>query len=109
LGAVTSRPSFESSLRAISRIRPRARKIRRRLTALAGAIDKTTTGKNDDIVTAVLITSKTFVSERGSSVIMIKNAPIRPTTITACSLSLANRIVTIGGVTNIDTKVKVLK
>src|SRR5262245_5938354 len=39
LGAVTSRPSLESSLRAMSRSRPRPRKMRRRLTALAGATD----------------------------------------------------------------------
>jgi hypothetical protein len=40
LGAVTSRPSLESWLRAISRIKPVARKMRRRLIALAGAADK---------------------------------------------------------------------
>jgi len=46
LGAVTSRPSFESSLRAIRRIRPSARKMRRRLTALAGATDNSITNKD---------------------------------------------------------------
>src|SRR6516165_2196322 len=48
LGAVTSRPSFESSLRAIRRSRPIARKMRRRLMALAGATDKTINGKTHD-------------------------------------------------------------
>jgi hypothetical protein len=49
-GAVTSRPSFESSLRAISRISPNARKMRRRLMALAGATDRRSTVRTGIIV-----------------------------------------------------------
>jgi hypothetical protein len=51
-GAVTSRPSFDISLRAISRSRPRARKMRRRLTALAGATDNRISGSTQIIATA---------------------------------------------------------
>src|SRR5262245_10382651 len=49
LGAVKLRPSLESSLRAISRIRPNARKMRRRLMAFAGATDKRITGRTTNI------------------------------------------------------------
>ena len=49
LGAVTSRPSFESSFKPIRRSRPRARKIRRRLMALAGATDKRINGSSDAV------------------------------------------------------------
>jgi hypothetical protein len=46
LGAATSRANLESSLRAMSRIRPIARKMRRRLTALAGVTDKRIRGRS---------------------------------------------------------------
>src|SRR5262245_22575030 len=52
LGAVRSKPNLESSLRAISRIRPIARKMRRRLMALAGATDKRISGRTHDKATA---------------------------------------------------------
>src|SRR5262249_51885392 len=51
-GAVTSRPSFETSLRAISRSRPIARKMRRRLIALAGATDRSNTVRKGIILKA---------------------------------------------------------
>src|SRR5262245_19072467 len=60
LGAVRSMPSLESSLRAISRRRPSARKMRRRLTALAGATDKRIRG---DIHVAAIKTSNNTTSE----------------------------------------------
>src|SRR5262245_21731492 len=51
LGAVRSRPSFESSLRTIRRRRPSARKTRRRLIALAGTSDKIMSVKTNKIAT----------------------------------------------------------
>src|SRR5262249_251211 len=56
LGGVRSKPNLESSLRAISRRRPNARKMRRRLMALAGATDKTISGRNMIIAYAVRLT-----------------------------------------------------
>src|SRR5262245_21348604 len=95
LGAVTSRPSFESSLRAISRIRPIKRKSRRRLTVLAGATDKRNTGKNHDITNA----EKTLrgllpIWNSWFNAMITKNMLRKEADKAACSLSFANSVIT---------------
>src|SRR5262249_5419538 len=55
-GAVKSRLSLESSFKAIRRRRPRPRKIRRRLTAFAGATNKRISGKQSVIPISAMST-----------------------------------------------------
>jgi hypothetical protein len=58
-GALKSRPSLESSFKAIRRRTPRASQMRRRLTALAGATDQRISGEVGIILTPTLKASMT--------------------------------------------------
>ena len=88
-GAAKSRPSLESSFKAIRRRRPRASQIRRRLTALAGATDKRISG-NRIIILHEVIPASSLGSAPGL-IIIAQNIGIIKIVIVTLNLSLANR------------------
>src|SRR5262249_5627283 len=85
--------SFESSLRAIRRTRPIARKTRRRLTALAGATDRRITGSTTAInhqARATLTVGSLSSSAPGNMTRVRAKTKSKTTETAACSLCLAN-------------------
>jgi hypothetical protein len=96
LSTLISKPSFESSFRPISRSKPRARKMRRRLTALAGAAVRQIRGSTTTIAIEVITTAP---FSNGAAVsclyVMIVQNIISNTIVTAaCNLCLAKISIT---------------